>query len=56
MTARQWAVLMLGLWASFLAAALTLDGTPRIIVGACIALGFIASAVERWRNWRRLIR
>jgi RsiW-degrading membrane proteinase PrsW (M82 family) len=52
-TTRQWAVLMLGLWASFLAAALTLDGTRRIIVGACIALGFAASTVERWRYWRR---
>lgn len=53
MSTRQWMALMLGLWALLVVAWFVLDGVPRAIAETCVAAGFVASSVERWRNMRR---
>lgn len=53
MSNQQWVALMIGLWACLITTQLILDGMPRVIASVCVTLGFLASAVERWQNWKR---
>ena len=54
MTTRQWLALIAGLLTTLVVAWFALDGWLRAIVAACVALGSVASAVERRRNLRRI--